>query len=102
MLSLGTLKDLDKPCVMLVRLARAEMLDNLSEVPLPIRFLFICLGPPVPHMDYVEIGRSLSTLMSNQVYRFELLFFDKIETNLHQAFKVLHTNYNFVILVERI
>ena len=63
----GTLKDLEKPCVAFIRLARGEMLNHISEVPLPVRFMFICVGPPIEDMDYVEIGRSLSTLMANQV-----------------------------------
>lgn len=61
------MNDLERPCVVFVRLSRGEMLDHVSEVPLPVRFLFICMGPPIEHMDYIEIGRSLSTLMSNQV-----------------------------------
>ena len=63
----GTMAELEKPCVAFVRLSRGEMLDHISEVPLPVRFMFICVGPPIDHMDYVEIGRSLSTLMANQV-----------------------------------
>ncbi|XP_067929937.1 band 3 anion transport protein-like [Watersipora subatra] len=62
----GTMKDLEKPCVAFIRLSKGEMLDHISEVPLPVRFMFICVGPPIEHMDYVEIGRSLSTLMANQ------------------------------------
>ena len=37
-------------------------------LPIPVRFLFILLGPddPTKHFDYHEVGRSLSTLMSDK------------------------------------
>lgn len=49
-----------------VRLAEGQVLSNLTEVPLPTRFIFVLLGPEDGGMDYLEVGRSLSTLMSNQ------------------------------------
>ena len=48
------------------------MLDHVAEVPLPVRFLFVCIGPALATVEYLEIGRSLSTLMSNKV-RFLLI-----------------------------
>ena len=63
----GCLDFLEKPAMALVRLAEKQVLENLTEVPLPVRFVFILLGPEGT-MDYHEVGRSLSTLMSNQVY----------------------------------
>jgi len=63
----GTLKQLEKPVVAFVRLSRGVMFDHLAEVPLPVRFIFICIGPPLPDVDYLEVGRSLSTLMANKV-----------------------------------
>ena len=62
----GCLDYLDKPAMAFVRLAERQVLENLTEVPLPVRFVFILLGPEGT-MDYHEVGRSLSTLMSNQV-----------------------------------
>ena len=50
-----------------VRLSEGRNLGNLTEVPLPVRFLFVLLGPSDGHMDYHEIGRSISTLMANTV-----------------------------------
>ena len=50
-----------------VRLAKGLMLDNFTEVSLPVRFIIILMGPPSDKMDYHEIGRSISTLMSNMV-----------------------------------
>ncbi|EOA93948.1 Anion exchange protein 2, partial [Anas platyrhynchos] len=36
--------------------------------PVPVRFLFVLLGPSSTHMDYHEIGRSISTLMSDKQF----------------------------------
>jgi hypothetical protein len=37
----------------------------MTEVPLPIRFLFVLIGPAME--EYLEIGRALSTLFSTLV-----------------------------------
>lgn len=50
-----------------VRLQEAAELDSVLEVPIPVRFLFVLLGPSSANMDYHEIGRSISTLMSDKV-----------------------------------
>ncbi|XP_060080773.1 band 3 anion transport protein-like [Ylistrum balloti] len=62
----GSVDYLDTPTMAFVRLAEGQILENLTEVPLPVRFLFILLGPETTSMDYHEVGRSISTLMSNQ------------------------------------
>jgi hypothetical protein len=63
----GQVDFMSKPALAFVRLSEGQFLDNLTEVPLPVRFLFILLGPEKSGMDYHEVGRSISTLMSNQV-----------------------------------
>lgn len=55
-----------------VRLREAVELDAVLEVPVPVRFLFLLLGPSSANMDYHEIGRSISTLMSDKVSCFSL------------------------------
>ena len=40
---------------------------DLTEVPVPTRFLFILLGPTGNQSQYHEIGRSIATLMSDEV-----------------------------------
>ncbi|KAK3587039.1 hypothetical protein CHS0354_008062 [Potamilus streckersoni] len=62
----GQVDYLAKPAMAFVRLAQGEVLENLTEVPLPVRFLFILLVPEKSSMEYHEVGRSISTLMSNQ------------------------------------
>lgn len=50
-----------------VRLQEAVELESVLEVPVPVRFLFVLLGPATTSMDYHQIGRSISTLMSDKV-----------------------------------
>lgn len=50
-----------------VRLNEAVLLESVLEVPVPVRFIFVLLGPSQSNMDYHEIGRSFSTLMSDKV-----------------------------------
>ena len=40
---------------------------DLTEVPVPTRFIFILLGPQGNQGRYHEIGRSIATLMSDEV-----------------------------------
>lgn len=58
-----------------VRLQEAVELDSVLEVPVPVRFLFVLLGPPTTSMDYHQIGRSISTLMSDKVSKAESKMF---------------------------
>lgn len=50
-----------------VRLSKSVLLGDFTEVPVPTRFLFIILGPKGNIAKYHEIGRSISTLMSDEV-----------------------------------
>lgn len=50
-----------------VRLNEAVLLESVLEIPVPVRFLFVLLGPSQSNVDYHEIGRSFSTLMSDKV-----------------------------------
>lgn len=50
-----------------VRLQEAVLLESVLEVPVPVKFLFLLLGPPTANIDYHQIGRSISTLMSDKV-----------------------------------
>lgn len=58
---------LDQPSMAFVRLHEAVLLESVLEVPVPVRFLFLLLGPPTANIDYHQIGRSISTLMSDKV-----------------------------------
>lgn len=63
----GSVDFLQAPVYAFVRLAKGVTIPDLIEVPLPTRFLFILLGPSTEHFRYHEIGRSIGTLMSDEV-----------------------------------
>lgn len=64
----GEVDFLETPVMAFIRLKKSAMLGDLTEVPIPTRFLFILLGP-CGHKDrYHEIGRSIATLMSDEVF----------------------------------
>ncbi|XP_069490400.1 band 3 anion transport protein isoform X2 [Ambystoma mexicanum] len=62
---------LEKPTLAFVRLKEAVELASVLEVPLPVRFLLVILGPESPHTSYHEIGRALSAMMAERVFRME-------------------------------
>ncbi|XP_069328226.1 sodium-driven chloride bicarbonate exchanger isoform X14 [Eulemur rufifrons] len=64
----GELEFLDRTVVAFVRLSPAVLLQGLAEVPIPTRFLFILLGPLGKGQQYHEIGRSIATLMTDEVF----------------------------------
>ncbi|KAJ9594411.1 hypothetical protein L9F63_014169, partial [Diploptera punctata] len=61
----GAVDFLEQPTIAFVRLAEGILMPSITEVTIPVRFLFILLGPSNADLDYHEIGRSISTLMSN-------------------------------------
>ncbi|XP_028291101.1 anion exchange protein 3 isoform X2 [Gouania willdenowi] len=70
----GCVDFLEQPAMAFIRLSEAIALDSVLEVPVPVRFLFILLGPSQSNMDYHEIGRSFSTLMSDKNFH-EVAYF---------------------------
>lgn len=65
----GTLDELEHSVLAFVRLAKGCNLGPVTEVPIPVRFLFVMLGPSSNKESYHQIGRSIATLMSDQVSR---------------------------------
>lgn len=63
----GSVDFLEQPAMAFVRLNEAVLLESVLEVPVPVRFIFVLLGPSQSNLDYHEIGRSFSTLMSDKV-----------------------------------
>lgn len=57
---------LKQPTIAFVRLAEGIPIPGVTEVPIPVRFIFILLGPKQSDLDYHEVGRSIATLMSNE------------------------------------
>ncbi|XP_018124781.1 sodium bicarbonate cotransporter 3 isoform X3 [Xenopus laevis] len=64
----GEVDFLDRPIIAFVRLCPAVLLSGLTEVPIPTRFLFILLGPTGKGGPYHEIGRSIATLMTDEIF----------------------------------
>uniref|UniRef100_A0A182KC55 Anion exchange protein n=1 Tax=Anopheles christyi TaxID=43041 RepID=A0A182KC55_9DIPT len=62
----GAVDFLEQPTIAFVRLAEGIPMPSITEVPIPVRFLFILLGPQKTELDYHEVGRSIATLMSNE------------------------------------
>lgn len=65
----GELPSLKYQVSAFVRLSEARILAEMTEVPLPTRFLFFLLGPAGSESKCIEIGRSLSTVMVDEIYR---------------------------------
>ncbi|ELK14165.1 Band 3 anion transport protein [Pteropus alecto] len=60
---------LERPVLGFVRLQEAVELEDAVELPVPVRFLFVLLGPEAPYRDYTQLGRAAATLMSERVFR---------------------------------
>ncbi|XP_068429063.1 anion exchange protein 3 [Clinocottus analis] len=70
----GSVDFLEQPAMAFVRLNEAVLLESVLEVPVPVRFIFVLLGPSQSNVDYHEIGRSFSTLMSDKNFH-EVAYF---------------------------
>uniref|UniRef100_A0A8C5B344 Anion exchange protein n=1 Tax=Gadus morhua TaxID=8049 RepID=A0A8C5B344_GADMO len=64
----GEVDFLDRPIIAFIRLSPAVLLTGLTEVPVPTRFLFLLLGPFGKGPQYHEIGRSIATLMTDEIF----------------------------------
>ncbi|XP_063778340.1 sodium bicarbonate cotransporter 3 isoform X6 [Pseudophryne corroboree] len=64
----GEVEFLDRPIIAFVRLSPAVLITGLTEVPIPTRFLFVLLGPTGKAAQYHEIGRSIATLMTDEIF----------------------------------
>ncbi|XP_069770112.1 sodium bicarbonate cotransporter 3-like isoform X1 [Narcine bancroftii] len=64
----GEVDFLERPIIAFIRLSPAILLTGLTEVPIPTRFLFIMLGPSGKAQQYHEIGRSIATLMTDEIF----------------------------------
>ena len=71
----GEVDFLDHQFSALIRLTKAVVLGDFTEVPLPTRFIFIIMGPKGNINKYHEIGRSISTLLSDEVSFYSLIKF---------------------------
>ncbi|XP_057195416.1 sodium bicarbonate cotransporter 3 isoform X4 [Triplophysa rosa] len=64
----GEVDFLECPIIAFIRLSPAVLLTGLTEVPVATRFLFLLLGPFGKGAQYHEIGRSIATLMTDEIF----------------------------------
>ncbi|XP_026831211.1 electroneutral sodium bicarbonate exchanger 1 isoform X14 [Ooceraea biroi] len=64
----GEVDFLDKTLSVFIRLSQAGIMGDLTEVPVPTRFIFVLLGPTGGISGFHEIGRAMATLMSDEVF----------------------------------
>ena len=63
----GEMESLAEPIVGFVRLAEGVVLQEVTDMPLPVRFLFVLFGPIGSKRTYLDVGRAFATLMSDEV-----------------------------------
>uniref|UniRef100_A0A8C9XP03 Solute carrier family 4 member 1a (Diego blood group) n=1 Tax=Sander lucioperca TaxID=283035 RepID=A0A8C9XP03_SANLU len=71
MFSIGVLDILQKPVVAFVRLSDSVVMDSSLESPVPVRFVFVLVGPSQSGIDYSESGRAMGALMADWVFCLE-------------------------------
>ncbi|XP_060067333.1 electroneutral sodium bicarbonate exchanger 1-like isoform X2 [Ylistrum balloti] len=64
----GEVDFLNYPIVGFTRLLHSQLMGDLTEVPVPTKFIFFLLGPRGNQNKFHEIGRSIATLMSDEVF----------------------------------
>uniref|UniRef100_A0A8C1Z602 Anion exchange protein n=1 Tax=Cyprinus carpio TaxID=7962 RepID=A0A8C1Z602_CYPCA len=64
----SALEFLARPTIAFVRLRDAVVLESALEAPVPVRFIFILIGPTTTDMDYHECGRTMAALLADKVF----------------------------------
>ncbi|XP_065570769.1 sodium bicarbonate cotransporter 3-like isoform X3 [Artemia franciscana] len=64
----GEVPFLEKPISAFIRLAAPANLGDLTEVPVPTRFIFFLLGPVGGLSSYHEIGRAVATVLTDEIF----------------------------------
>uniref|UniRef100_A0A8C2IZS3 Anion exchange protein n=1 Tax=Cyprinus carpio TaxID=7962 RepID=A0A8C2IZS3_CYPCA len=65
---LSALEFLERPTIAFVRLRDAVVLESALETLLPVRFIFILIGPTTTDMDYHECGRAMAALLADKAF----------------------------------
>lgn len=65
---IGEVGCLTRHICVFIRLKTAHQLGDLTEVPVPSRFIFLLLGPTGNGQQYKEIGRAIATLMADEIF----------------------------------
>ncbi|XP_036943993.1 solute carrier family 4 member 1a (Diego blood group) [Acanthopagrus latus] len=80
----GVLDILEKPVVAFVRLSDSVVMESALESPIPVRFVYVLVGPSDSEMDYRESGRAMGALMADWVFCLEA-FLAKTDKDLTNA-----------------
>ncbi|XP_045891539.1 solute carrier family 4 member 1a (Diego blood group) [Micropterus dolomieu] len=80
----GVLDILQKPVVAFVRLSDSVVMDSVLESSVPVRFVFVLVGPSQGGIDYSESGRAMGALMADWVFCLEA-FLAQTEKDLTNA-----------------
>lgn len=67
----GVLDILQKPVVAFVRLSDSVVMNSSLESPVPVRFVFVLVGPSQSGVDYSQSGRAMGALMADWVFCLE-------------------------------
>ncbi|XP_045071679.1 band 3 anion exchange protein [Coregonus clupeaformis] len=67
----GVMDSLEKPAVAFVRLGDSVVIEGALEAPVPVRFIFVLVGPSQAGVDYHESGRAMAALMADWVFSLE-------------------------------
>lgn len=65
--SLGVLEFLQKPVVAFVRLTDSVVMESALEIPVPVRFVVVLVGPTQSDLNYGDSGRAMGALMADWV-----------------------------------
>lgn len=63
----GVLDFLQKPVVAFVRLTDSVVMESALEIPVPVRFVFVLVGPGQSDLNYRQSGRAMGALMADWV-----------------------------------
>lgn len=94
---IGEVECLEKVVSCFIRLNESCKLGDLTEVPVPTRFIFVLLGPTGQGMKYHEIGRAMATLLSDDVS----FYFILLPSNERVSFRtfVFYMDLSYTVVV---
>ncbi|KAL7860595.1 hypothetical protein AOLI_G00169440 [Acnodon oligacanthus] len=67
----GVVDSLQKPVVAFMRLRDAVVMDGILEANMPVRFIFVLVGPSQSGINFHESGRAMATLLADWVFSLE-------------------------------
>ncbi|XP_028267499.1 solute carrier family 4 member 1a (Diego blood group) [Parambassis ranga] len=67
----GVLEFLQKPVVAFVRLGDSVVMESALESSVPVRFMFVLVGPSQSGINYTQSGRAMGALMADWVFCLE-------------------------------